>query len=177
MSFQSILCRVIRNEYITPTVYELKFVSEPDFAFEAGQFISIIVPGMGPKGRDLRRAYSIASAPKIRPYELCVKLVNEGPGSNYLADLKAGDTFKAMAPYGDFVYKTLASRHVVFLSTGTGIAPFRAMIFSDRFRENMPRSTRCICQPARNPWRRPRRCCQRIASVPAHWPRRPVRRQ
>jgi ferredoxin-NADP reductase len=103
--------------------------------------VSIVVPGAGPGGRGLRRAYSIASAPESKPIELCVKLVEKGPGTNYLFKLRAGDTFKGYAPYGDFVYEPKPASHVCFISTGTGIAPFRSMILSKHFIDNPPLST------------------------------------
>ncbi|MCM2280173.1 MAG: FAD-binding oxidoreductase [Oligoflexia bacterium] len=131
-------CNVTKHRMLTPTVFELAFETEQPFHFEAGQFISVVIPGAGPKGRDLRRAYSIASSPEMKPVELCVKLVEEGPGTHYLYRLKPGDTFKGYAPYGDFVYKTPAGRKVVFVATGTGLAPFRAMVLSERFKATAP---------------------------------------
>ena len=46
----------------------------------------------------------------MRPIELCVKLVEEGPGTNYLAKLREGDVFRVMAPYGDFVFEPKPGR-------------------------------------------------------------------
>jgi CDP-4-dehydro-6-deoxyglucose reductase len=137
-------CTVKKFEMLTPTVFELYFETNAPFQFEAGQFISVIVPGAGPNGRDLRRAYSIASAPQVRPVELCVKLVEEGPGTNYLYGLRPGDTFKGLAPYGHFVFKPKAGRHVCFIATGTGIAPFRAMADSESFRAHPHASILCL---------------------------------
>jgi ferredoxin-NADP reductase len=137
-------CSVTKHRFLTPTVYELVFESEPAFKFEAGQFVSCVIPGAGPKGRDLRRAYSIASSPDQKSVELCIKLVDGGPGSNYLNNLKPGDTFRGYAPYGDFTHEVKPDRHVFMISTGTGIAPFRAMIMSEHYRQNAPKSTRCI---------------------------------
>lgn len=128
---------------LTPTVFELSFDTDPQVPFEAGQFISVVVPGAGPKGRDLRRAYSIASAPQQRPIELCVKLMEEGPGSSYLAKLRGGDLFRGFAPYGDFVYEPKPGRHAFFIATGTGIAPFRSMILSGGMRDQPPASVTC----------------------------------
>ena len=51
------------------------------------------------------------------------QVVPGGPGSNYLASLKVGDTFKAFAPYGDFMYDSASGRDACFISTGTGVAP------------------------------------------------------
>jgi ferredoxin-NADP reductase len=132
------LCTVKSLKMLTPTVFELTFDTNNPMEFKAGQFISVIVPGAGPNGRDLRRAYSIASPPETKPVELCVKLVEGGPGTNFLYSCKPGMTFKGFAPYGDFVYKPRPGRRVCFLSTGTGIAPFRAMVLSSAYQENPP---------------------------------------
>lgn len=143
-------CTVKSFKMLTPTVFELTFDAEktlpehPEFQFEAGQFVSCVIPGAGPKGRDLRRAYSIASSPETRPVELCVKLVEEGPGTNYLYKLRPGDVFKGFAPYGDFVYEPKAGNHACFIATGTGIAPFRSMVLSEAYRAAPPVSAWCL---------------------------------
>ena len=151
------LCTVTEHRMITPSVYELAFEGVPipsadpakpsptePFHFRAGQYISIVIPGAGPNGRDLRRAYSIASHPEARPVELCVKIVDNGPGSNYLNKLKKGDTFRGYAPYGDFTYETSSEKHVCFIATGTGIAPFKSMMLSAEYLANPPKSATCL---------------------------------
>jgi ferredoxin-NADP reductase len=143
-------CTVKSFKMLTPTVFETTFEAEktqpehPDFHFEGGQFVSVVVPGAGPKGRDLMRAYSIASEPAARPVELCVKLVEGGPGTNYLYKLREGDVFKGFAPYGDFTYEAKPGRHACFIATGTGIAPFRAMVFSEAYKKAPPASAWCL---------------------------------
>jgi NAD(P)H-flavin reductase len=134
------LCNVKSFKMLTPTVFEIKFDTNQPLQFTAGQFISVIIPGAGPKGRDLRRAYSIASSPEAHPLELCVKLVDGGPGTQYLYRLREGDTFRGVAPYGDFVYEPKAGRHICFIATGTGIAPFRSIFLSEQYRKNPPAS-------------------------------------
>jgi ferredoxin-NADP reductase len=129
---------VVRKRELTPTVFELSFEVEPKIEFQAGQFISLIVPGAGPHGRDLRRAYSIASSPDLRPMQFCIKRVEGGPGTTYLDRLLVGSTFQAMGPYGDFVPKTPPERGVCFVATGTGIAPFRSMLYSSDFQKSAP---------------------------------------
>jgi NAD(P)H-flavin reductase len=122
----------------------LGFTTDLPMTFKAGQFISVVIPGAGPHGRDLRRAYSIASSPEAKPIELCVKLVEEGPGTNYLYKLKSGDTFRGFAPYGDFTFKPKHDRHVFFIATGTGIAPFRSMLHSDEYKAHRPETAVCV---------------------------------
>lgn len=145
MPASEFICEVSSFVMLTPTVFEIKFQpkgkADPNakLNFEAGQFVSIVVPGAGPNGRDLRRAYSIASNPEQYPIELCVKLVEGGPGTNYLYKLRSGDSFRGYAPYGDFTFEP-KGKHACFISTGTGIAPFRSMILSDHFKNNAPKS-------------------------------------
>ncbi len=137
-------CEVTTFRQLTPTVFETCFKTDLPLQFKGGQFISIVIPGAGPKGRDLRRAYSIASEPDQRPIELCVKLVEGGPGTNYLYRLRPGDRFRGFAPYGDFIFEPKPGRDALFISTGTGIAPFRSMILSDAFRASAPRKATCL---------------------------------
>jgi len=138
------VCTVTGFKMLTPTVFEILFQPDQPVEFKGGQFISIIIPGAGPNGRDLRRAYSIASAPEKRPVELCVKLVERGPGTNYLYKLRPGDTFRGVAPYGDFLFEQKPNRHACMISTGTGIAPFRSMILSQAFADAPPVSIMCL---------------------------------
>lgn len=137
-------CRIESRKMLTPTVFDVTFTTDKPLQFEAGQFVSIVIPGAGPHGRDLRRAYSIASAPEMRPIELCIKLVEDGPGTNYLYKLKPGDTFRGFAPYGDFTYEPKPGRHALFIATGTGIAPFRGMLFSNQYKASPPASATCL---------------------------------
>ena len=123
---------VISKQEITPTVFQLGLKPNQPLDFLAGQFISTIIPGAGPGGRNLRRAYSIASGSNRHRghnhLELCIKIVANGKGSSYLYSLKVGDVFKGAAPYGDFVYATPPEKLAYFIATGTGIAPFRSML-------------------------------------------------
>ena len=145
----TVAARLISKKNLTSDVIEFVFQSEPEFPFQPGQFISIVVPGRGPGGRDLRRAYSIASAPELRvadraTFELCVKLVEGGPGTTYLNELKIGEAMSGMVPFGDFVYKPKSGKHAIFVATGTGIAPFRAMVLSRIYDENKPVSAKIL---------------------------------
>src|SRR3990167_8905216 len=137
-------CEVRSFRMLTPTVFELGFTVDQPLTFKAGQFCSIIIPGAGPGGKDLRRSYSIASPPHFNPIELCIKIVEEGPGTHFLSKLRPGDKFTALAPYGIFIYVTPPERHACFIATGTGIAPFRSMILSEEFQARRPKSAICL---------------------------------
>lgn len=140
-----IVCKIIEHIWISPTVMKIRFEPNRRFIYKPGQFLSVFIPNPDGSKRLLRRAYSFASPYDIalnEGYELCVRMVEGGIGTSYLSQLNVGDTFEATAPYGDFIYRGGSSdRSACFIATGTGIAPFRAMILSEEFQENPPEKT------------------------------------
>jgi ferredoxin-NADP reductase len=91
--------------------------------FKPGQFVSF-TEMLG--GKKITRPYSIASLPDGNQFELCLNRVQEGIFSPYLFEMKPGDSVEMSAPLGFFVVRNPA-KEAVFIATGTGIAPFRAM--------------------------------------------------
>ncbi|MFQ5474990.1 MAG: ferredoxin--NADP reductase [Candidatus Nanoarchaeia archaeon] len=115
---------LLETKDLTPTVFLLAFSVPDDFSFEPGQYVSIAIPVEG----NVRRSYSIASGPdKKRRIELCIKRVEHGVGSNFLHGLKPGDSVEMLGPLGNFKIKD-KSKDLIFIATGSGIAPFRSMI-------------------------------------------------
>jgi ferredoxin-NADP reductase len=94
-------------------------------SFEAGQYISIGLP------TGHRRSYSLCSSPEMdHGFELLVDLAPNGMGVQYLNALKFGDAISILAPLGKFIIDEKAQNSPLhFLATGSGIAPFRSMIF------------------------------------------------
>jgi len=139
-----ISCKVKHLKKLTPQIFELAFETEPEVSFIAGQFISILIPNAGPKGRNLRRAYSFASSPDVRPFELCIQIIEDGPGTQYLSQLKPGECFEAQAPFGKFVYESTPERRVCFISTATGLAPFRSILISKSYLAQPAKEVSCL---------------------------------
>jgi ferredoxin-NADP reductase len=138
-------CRVIDKTWMTPEVMRVRFESEKKFTYEAGQFLSLVIPQ--DQGPPVKRLYSFATAPEEagrQGYELCVKYIPGGIGSEYLGRLQAGDRFEILAPYGDFRFNTPAERAVCAIVTGTGIAPLIAILRSQRLRGTLPKEVLCI---------------------------------
>ena len=107
-----------------------------------GQSIGIVPPGVDVRGKPhTARQYSIASPrngerPGYNNISLTVKRVTEdhqgkpvrGVASNYLCDLKVGDTVQVIGPFGNsFLMPNHPKSNVVMICTGTGSAPMRAM--------------------------------------------------
>lgn len=115
--------------YLTPTVrtFRLRFPNGKGFPFVPGQFCMVDVPA--DDGRVKKKAYSIASPPHESEYlDLCIKLVEGGFATTWFWTLKEGDTVNLGGPYGNFVLPNPINEDLVFVATGTGLAPFRSML-------------------------------------------------
>jgi CDP-4-dehydro-6-deoxyglucose reductase, E3 len=132
MPLQLFTVRVGRVRDLTHDVRELDLhlVEPSTITFKAGQFVSFEV-GRNEKHQLLTRPYSIASPPS-RPdvVTLLFNLVPGGPGSTYLFSLKEGDETRFKGPTGAFWLRDDSTREHLFVATGTGIAPIRAMLLA-----------------------------------------------
>ena len=108
--------------------FTLGFEPGIQFDFKAGQFVSFLVPTTA-EHKAIKRPYSIASSPHMKnAIDITWKRVDGGYVTNYLWDLKEGDSIRVQGPLGRFCLKQPIPKRIVFVSTGTGISPFRSMI-------------------------------------------------
>ncbi len=109
--------------------YWLDVPAVEKFDFEPGQFITLDLP-LGEKRLQRWRSYSIANAPDgSQIIELCIVRSLSGEGSGYLFDqVTVGSSLRFKGPEGAFVLPPVIEKDLVFICTGTGIAPFRSMI-------------------------------------------------
>ena len=86
--------------------------------FKSGQYVNII-------SGDIKRSYSIANSVKNDvKLEFYIKKYKSGLMSNYLFNnAKVGDLLRIDGPYGTFCYRESSKNNIIFLATGTGIAP------------------------------------------------------
>lgn len=132
MAINTFQASVRRIRDLTHDVRELELgLREPkDIAFKAGQFISFEVTKEG-LPFPLTRPYSIASPPSAaNQVTLLFNLVAGGPGSTYLYGLQEGDPVSFKGPAGTYYLREDPGRHVLFVATGTGIAPIRSMLLT-----------------------------------------------
>lgn len=129
MPFQSFQATVDRVRDLTHDVRELGLrLREPkDIRFKAGQFISFNLTPPGGE-RLVIRPYSIASPPdESDRVTLVFNRVPGGRGSTYLFSLQKGDPVAFEGPQGSFHLRE-RTRNILFVATGTGIAPIRSML-------------------------------------------------
>ncbi len=91
-------------------------------ALQAGQFLSLLAEDSA--GKTYTRAYSVASAPSGRGFDLCVNRVDGGFFSNLLCDLLEGSAIRCHGPHGLFTLKQPPADGLL-IAAGTGIAPMR----------------------------------------------------
>jgi NAD(P)H-flavin reductase len=143
MPIQRFTARVSGVRQLTHDVRQIDFelIDPPEIRFKAGQFISFEVPDLR-TGRTVTRPYSIASAPSsVRTISLVLNLVPQGPGSTYLFGLTEGDRTTFAGPAGNFYLRDDPTRDLLFVATGTGIAPIRSMLLANAERPEPARST------------------------------------
>ncbi|MEK6810447.1 MAG: FAD-dependent oxidoreductase, partial [Candidatus Thermoplasmatota archaeon] len=117
---------------ITPTypeTYVIRFTFEnlPQvFDYQPGQFISVFAEK---DGKSISRPYSVASPPESKEHmELAIKVVEGGFMSNYLHRVAPGTKLRVIGPLGRFILLEPPERDIMFVATGTGVAPFVAML-------------------------------------------------
>ncbi|WP_020145250.1 FAD-binding oxidoreductase [Terracoccus sp. 273MFTsu3.1] len=117
--------RVTALERVTEDILVVRLRLAPSACWDyvPGQHVEII----GPNG--IRRAYSLAGAPgRHSALELHVKRYPGGELSEYwFGEAAVGDLLRLRGPLGTFVLRE-SDRPLVFLATGTGIAPVKAML-------------------------------------------------
>jgi ferredoxin-NADP reductase len=122
--------RLERSQDLCGNVKHLIFRREDGqpMPYQAGQFVMIHFPNRD--GIEINRSYSISAPPDEHPdgYALCVKKVEGGQGSTLLHALQPGDLIQTTGAHGRFTLRDESPRDLVLVATGTGVAPFRAMI-------------------------------------------------
>jgi ferredoxin-NADP reductase len=119
--------RLIRSVELAEGVNHFVFeaVGMERLEFIPGQFVSFEAEI---EGKQITRAYSIASAPtEHNRFELCLNRVEGGRLSPHLFAMQPGDVIAMSAPLGTFTMRSPA-RDSILIATGTGVAPFRSIL-------------------------------------------------
>jgi ring-1,2-phenylacetyl-CoA epoxidase subunit PaaE len=110
--------------------FEIPAELEETFRFRAGQHLTLRATI---DGEEVRRNYSLCTAPDERDWMVTIKRMPAGFFSRWAPDnLKAGDTIEVMEPHGSFTtdFDPSQKRHLVGIAGGSGITPVMSLIKS-----------------------------------------------
>lgn len=126
IEIKTLPCRITGLDKITKDVMKvgLRLPPKTRLHFLAGQHIEIIYKD------GIRRSYSIANASVPNSIiELHIRSVEDGVMSRYWFNhAELNDLLHLEGPRGTFFLRNLSDHNLVFLATGTGIAPVKAML-------------------------------------------------
>ena len=132
MSFR-IPLRLVERRLLAPGVLQLSFehANGAPLPFKPGQFVQLFFSDA--QGQEQRRSFSLASAPREAGasgrWELAVSLLPTGLASQVFQSLPMGALLEGGGPFGRFhLLPDDAPRRYLLVATGTGVAPFRAML-------------------------------------------------
>jgi NAD(P)H-flavin reductase len=123
---KKLIGKVEFKEKLAGNNYLIRLLFDEKLDFIPGQYASIKVSEAGH-----RRSYSIANLPGEKTVELLVDITPMGMGSRYMMDLQVGDPVEMLCFLGRFVVEEpllAGPDKLLFVATGTGIAPFKPMI-------------------------------------------------
>ena len=120
---------LVRREDMNDSLayFWVRFDGDPT-PFEAGQYMTI---GVMVEGKIVQRPYSVASPPAVAGsdgYEFYVRLVNGGTFTPLLWRMPIGQAMRMIGPKGKFMLQPDDDRTHIFISSGTGNAPFVSMM-------------------------------------------------
>jgi ferredoxin-NADP reductase len=135
---------IVRAETAGPHTRHLTLEMEggASLGFAGGQYVivdsGIVLAG----GKIAKRAYSILSADTEQSrFELAVRRLEGGPGSNYMHELGVGTPVKFSGPWGKFVAGEYDSGPALVLATDTGITAALGLLRGSAFASRLSSTT------------------------------------
>lgn len=123
--------RVVATHAFSDRLLQLTLVrmDKRPIRFEPGHFCKIAVPS---SQGEVWRSYSVAtpaeSGRPVETFDIAVAGVNGGVATNYLFTRRVGDSLRTAGPFGRLLLPKEDPEHYLLIGTGTGMAPYRAML-------------------------------------------------
>lgn len=123
--FHSLNVREVRRETedTVSIAFDIPVDLKADYAFQSGQYLTLkaIV-----NGEEIRRSYSLCSAPFENEWRVAIKQVENGRFSTYATtEIQEGLAMDVMTPSGNFILKPSieAKKSYALFAAGSGITP------------------------------------------------------
>ena len=130
--FHSLQIKDIRKETknCVSISFEIPQELKADFHFKSGQYLTLrsIL-----QGEDVRRSYSLCSAPTDHEWRVAIKQVENGVFSTFAVnELKEGQLLDVMNPMGNFKLETHPDneKSYVLFAAGSGVTPIFSILNS-----------------------------------------------
>ncbi len=126
---QILKTKLVEKNKLTSDVFEFVFeiLEQKDIEFKAGQFMMLQVPVEGSFPQ--KRAYSLANSPSLKgKMRFCIRYLDNGVASTYLKNLQIAQDASFQGPFGRFTVNENCQKNLLFVATGTGLAPFYGII-------------------------------------------------
>lgn len=140
-AFYKLHIKEVKQE--TPNAISVAFTIPAElnaaYQFTAGQYVNL---KLTLDGQEIRRAYSVCSAPNSGELRIAIKAVKNGHFSKFANEnLKAGDILEVSQPEGRFTFEPDFSHQKNYAAfvAGSGITPVMAILKT--VLENEPKST------------------------------------
>ena len=121
--------RVSHMEALSPDVMRilLQLPAQQNFQYHAGQYVEFVLKD------GARRAYSMATPPHTQEQTPNLELhIRHLPGGKFtdqvFSTMQPRDILRVEGPFGSFVLQDGRQNRLIFLVTGTGFAPVKAML-------------------------------------------------
>lgn len=119
------IAQTLEHKILASTYHSLDFISNEPLIFLPGQYISVKV------ANNQMNFYSISSCYEKKNFSLLVDTKPGWLGSHFFNNLKVGDKISYTGPFGKFTLNLEdGSKQLLFLATGSGVAPLRCQIES-----------------------------------------------
>ncbi|MBK7311046.1 MAG: 2Fe-2S iron-sulfur cluster binding domain-containing protein [Bacteroidia bacterium] len=110
--------------------FEIPAQQQPEYLFKQGQYITL---KMTIGGNEVRRSYSLCTAPHEKELRVAIKEVKDGLVSSHINQkLKVGETIEVMTPMGTFtsILAGNQKKKYVLFAGGSGITPMMSILKS-----------------------------------------------
>ncbi|MFA5646035.1 MAG: FAD/NAD(P)-binding protein [Candidatus Ratteibacteria bacterium] len=122
--YQPIPCQVEEIIEESPNIKTLVLLPSEDFSFNAGQFVSLTVPGVG----------EAPFTPSSSPFALDtieITIMKAGKVTSAIHSLKKGSMLGMRGPYGNgYSLELFKKKEILLVGGGVGLAPLRSLFLA-----------------------------------------------